>query len=976
MPSRLRSLVSFVALILFTAGAQSAIGAPSVINLSTRLKIETGGSVGIAGFVIRGTGVKPVLIRALGPSLTASGVAGVLNNPSMELYDVAGTKFGANDNWDQTIDIQTKHQTLGLALPQASESVIYAVLPPGAYTVIVSGVNNTTGVAIVEVYDMDTTANCSLINVATRGMVRTAAEVMIAGFVLRGTGTKDIVVRAVGPALQAAGVPNVLADPTIDVYNSSGTKIFSNDNWATQTAPATAAAITASGFQPTDSRESALVLTLGAGAYTVIMSGVGNSVGNAIVEVYDLASLATPAVNGQVYIASLRPVSGTTSTGSGDASMLVSADGLSATVNLPRYTGLSGAIVGAHIENLSGANLFDLNPNSMRADGTWLWTFAFTGGNLTAAQVADLIRTGQVVLRVYTDTNPTGELAGTFGGAAAGSSTFSPPAAPPALPGGTPADADASRFLTQATFGPTSVTSTTDRTSIAYVKNKGFSAWIDEQFTIPASTLLPAMPLPFADAVVPTQVDLPDYRNVYYTWWQRSVTAPDQLRQRVAYALSQILVVSTNSANLNDQPYSLTSYYDLLLNGAFGNFRTLLKDVTLHPAMGEFLDMLKNQKGTPNENYAREINQLFSIGLYQLYPDGTLQLDSRGLPVATYDQNAIIGFSRVFTGWSYADAGSNFFAGRPFAIGVVPLGITTPMLQFPTRHEPGAKTLLNGVVIPALPTGAAVTAASAAKDLDDAIACIFAHPNVGPFLARQLIQRLVTSNPSPGYIYRVSRKFDDNGSGVRGDLKAVVKAILTDYEARTTATLGFPGTGKQQEPVLRTAKVLRAFGATSVSGKWIISGTDASLGMTPLGAPTVFNFFAPDYIAPGDLANSNLYSPEFDITNESTLTNAANTLRAVAFDGIGGGGNDRTKLSFNINTTTDPWLAQSINTTTLVDQFNLLLMSGQMPTAMRDKIATAVALTNSGGVTTANQLERVRTAVHLIITSPQFSTQR
>ncbi len=976
MHPRLRSLVSLAALALLPIATQSAFGAPNVVNLSTRLKIETGGSVGIAGFVIQGTGVKPVLIRALGPSLTASGVTGVLSNPSMEIYDSGGTKFGSNDNWDQSGEIQTKHATLGLPLPQANESVIYAVLPPGAYTAIVSGVNSSTGVALVEVYDMDLTATCSLINVATRGMVRTAAEVMIAGFVLSGSGTKDVMVRAIAPTLQQAGVPNVLGDPIIDVYNSAGAKIFSNDNWATQTLPATAAAITATGKAPADSRESALVMTLGPGAYTVIMSGVGSSVGNALIEVYDLAATTLPAVNGQVYLTTLRPVAGAVSTGSGDGSMLVAADALSAIVNLPRYTGLSGNVVGAHIETSSGANLFDLNPNSMRADGTWLWNFAFTNGSLTAAQVADLIRTGQVVLRVYTDTNPGGELAGTFGGAAAGSSTFSPPAAPPALPGGTPTDPDASRFLSQATFGPTSITSPTDKTSIAYVKTKGFSAWIDEQFTIPATPMMPAMQLPFADAVVPTQVDLPSLSNVYYTWWQRSVTAPDQLRQRVAYALSQILVVSTNSGNLNDQPYSLASYYDLLLNDAFGNFRTLLKDVTLHPSMGEFLDMLKNQKGTPNENYAREINQLFSVGLYQLYPDGTLQLDSRGLPVPTYDQNAIIGFARVFTGWSYADAGANFFAGRVFTIGVTPPSLTSPMLLFPTRHEPGAKTLLNGVTIPALPNGTAVTAASANSDLDAAINCIFAHPNIGPFIARQLIQRLVTSNPSPGYIYRVSRKFDDNGQGVRGDLKAVVKAILTDYEARTIATLAFPGTGKQQEPVLRVARVLRAFGATSTSGKWLIGGTDGSLGMTPLAAPTVFNFFAPDYIAPGDLANANLYSPEFDITNESTITTAANAMRSLAFDGIGGGGTDRTKLSFNLNTTTDPWIGQSINTTTLVDQFNLLLMSGQMPVTMRDKIATAVALTNNGGTSGANQLERVRTAVHLIITSPQFSTQR
>ena len=975
MHPRLRSVLTVFALVLLAPLTHSVLGAPKVVNLSTRLKVETGGSVGIAGFVIRGNGVKPVLIRALGPSLSASGVTGVLANPSLEIYDSAGTKFGSNDDWDQVSgDIQIKHQTLGLPLPAASESVIYAVLPPGAYTAIVSGVNGSTGVALVELYDMDTAAACSLINVSTRGIVRTAAEVMIGGFVLTGAGTKDILIRAIGPTLAQSGVPTVLADPQIDIYNSAGAKIYSNDNWKTQTPPFTMASITATNIPPTDDRESALAVTLGPGAYTVIMSGVAGSTGNALIEVYDLAATTAPPVNGQVYLTNLRPVSGANSTGSGDGSMIVSADGLSAIINLPHYTGLSSAIVGAHLEDSSGANLFDLSPLTMRADGTWLWTFAFTNGNLTAAQVANLIRSGQVVLRVYTTLNPTGELAGTFGAAAA-STAFSPPAAPPALPGGTPTDADGARFLTQATFGPTSVISTTDKTSVAYVKQMGFSAWIDEQAALPASTFLASQPLPFADPIVPTQVDFPTLSNAYWTWWQRSITAPDQLRQRVAYALSQILVVSTNSSNLDDQSFGITAYYDVLLNGAFGNFRTLLENVTLNPGMGEFLDMLKNRKATgttnPNENYGREIMQLFSIGLYQLYPDGTLQLDSRGVPVPTYDQSIITGISRVFTGWSYSDAGSNFFANRVFAIGAMPVSNTTPMIPFVAYHEPGAKVLLNGITIPAVST---VTVATANQDLKSALNAIFSHPNVGPFISRQLIQRLVTSNPSPGYIYRVSRVFDNNGSGVRGDLKAVVKAILLDYEARTTATLAFPGTGKQQEPVLRLAKTLRAFNGKSISGKWLFAGIAAQ---TPLNAPTVFNFFAPDYIAPGLIANANLYAPEFDITNESTIAQAENTLRTVAFDGIGGSGNDRTKLNFNTDDT-DRLLPLTVNgsLSALLDELNVLLMSGQMDAGMKNSVTTAITTAIPTVTTVANQRDRLRTAVHLIITSPQFSTQR
>jgi uncharacterized protein (DUF1800 family) len=633
---------------------------------------------------------------------------------------------------------------------------------------------------------------------------------------------------------------------------------------------------------------------------------------------------------------------------------------------------------------VNGVNLFDLAPGSMHADGTWTWTFAFTNGTLTAAQVAALISSGQVVLRVYTDTNPTGELVGAFG-AAAGSASFSPPAAAPGLPGGAPTAPDASRFLTQATFGPTSITSTTDRTSIAYVQNKGLSAWIDEQFTLPATLTMPLVPAPTADTNTPPGASLPSLNYTYWSWWQRSVTAPDQLRQRVAYALSQILVVSTNSQNLNDQPYAVSAYYDVLLNDSFGNFRTLMKDLTLNAGMGEFLDMLKNRKATgttnPNENYAREIMQLFSIGLYQLYPDGTLQLDSRGLPVPTYDQTTITGMARVFTGWSYADAGTNFFANRIFTIGAIPVSYTQKMIPFASQHEPGAKVLLNGVTIGAK-TAVDNNPINIGIELDYTLSTIFNHPNVGPFISRQLIQRLVTSNPSPGYVYRVSRKFDDNGSGVRGDLKAVLKAILLDYEARTTATLSFPGTGKQQEPVLRLAKAIRAFNGHSVNGTWRFTGIG---GQVPLNAPTVFNFYSPDYIAPGVIASANLYSPEFDVTNESTIVQAENTMRSLAFTGgIGGGGNDQTKLNFNTDDL-DPLLERAgDDPLDLLNKLNLLLMSNQMSAGMLNSVYTAVvtvvpqATVNTGTAAQilANRRTRLGTAVHLITTSPEFSTQR
>ena len=963
MHPRLRSFLLAGALVLAPLPVCAATGTANVVNISTRLKIETGASVGIAGFVVQGTGNKQVLIRALGPTLTAAGVTGVLADPTITLYDVKSQIIATNDNWDQTANIQAWHASLGLPLPQASESVISISLAPGAYTAIVSGANGTTGVALVEVYDCDLAAPCSPINISTRGIVRSGAAVMIGGFVVQGTVPKKVLVRVVGPTLAAYMVPNVLTDPMMDVYNSAGTKIFSNDNWQTQSAQGVAD-VTASGFQPSDPREPALALTLDPGAYTVIVSGVGGMEGNALVEVYDLQP-TTPAptpTSGTLFLADLRPAPGVATGGSGTAALSVNQAGTSAVVSVS-YSNLSGPITNAHLEGgagsaYAGLNLFDLNPNAVQADGTWLWNFAFTNGNLTAAQILALIQNGQIVIRIYTAANPGGELVAAFG-AASGGQTFTPPAAPPTLPGGVTAN-DASRLLTQATFGPTSITSLTDKTAIAYVQNKGtIDAWLNEQFSLPATTLLSYVDVVWDPSIGNTQ----GATAAHYGWWVRAATAPDQLRQRVAYALSQILVVSSNSQGLNSNPIGIGGYYDVLLADAFGNFRQLLEDLTLSAAMGEFLNMAGNAKGNaaagtnPNENYAREINQLFSIGLYQLHPDGTLELDGRGLPIPTYSQSAVSNFARVFTGWNYSSAVTAF----------PPVNFRVPMVKNASKHEPGVKSLLNGLTIPAVATA---TSAEMDSDLKTALDNIFYHPNVGPFICHQLIQRLVTSNPSPGYVYRVAQVFANNGSGVRGDLKAVIRAILEDYEARTTDLLTFQGTGKQLEPVLRTTKTMRAFMSSPfTSGGTLASpfyNFDTTFGQSPLRALTVFNFFAPDYASPGDISSAGLVSPEFEITTETTVISTANFIRNLIFNGQGSGAN-KVVLDFSALTslaTTDP--------AAMLDQLNILLMAGQMDTNMKSQILTAVnpISTADGG------FNRVKNAVYLITTSPQYATQR
>jgi uncharacterized protein (DUF1800 family) len=386
--------------------------------------------------------------------------------------------------------------------------------------------------------------------------------------------------------------------------------------------------------------------------------------------------------------------------------------------------------------------------------------------------------------------------------------------------------------------------------------------------------------------------------------------------------------------------------------------------------MGQYLDMRNNRKASgtiiPNENYAREILQLFSIGVYTLHPDGTLKLGEDGQPIATYGQDEITGFSRVFTGWNWHQAlttpsnsqspGADYFNPMTLMISA----------SVPSQHEFGAKQILDGVTIPARTP----SIANANLDLADALNQIANHPNVGPFISRQLIQRLVTSNPSPGYVYRVANVFNNNGHGVRGDLKAVVKAILLDYEARAAYDLAkYPnspvynqGYGKLREPLLRASAMARAFRPSSATGLFRIPSTDVALLQTVLRSPTVFNFYEPNYVFPGDIASEGVVAPEFQILTEITVVSAANFLENATRNPFQG--ND-IRLDFSVEQT----LAG--NPTALVDRLNLLLCYGQLSQQSKTTIINHV---NTLGA--ANTLERVRAAVHLIVTSPEFSAQR
>ncbi len=400
--------------------------------------------------------------------------------------------------------------------------------------------------------------------------------------------------------------------------------------------------------------------------------------------------------------------------------------------------------------------------------------------------------------------------------------------------------ADATRFLQRATFGPRSG-------DVDELIARGVDGWLTDQMALtPPETHLERR----------LRTDLSARRG----YWRGVLSEPDQLRRRVGYALSQILVASANDVGQT----TIAHYMDLLEQHAFGMFRDLLEAVSRSQAMGEYLTFVNNRKAdprqgrVPDENYAREVMQLFTIGLWELEPDGTRRLAS-GEPIATYDQDDISGLARVFTGWRRPDDDTT-------------ARYSMPMVMRERDHEPGAKSFL-GTTIPENTPGEA----SLALALDTLVA----HDNVGPFIGRQLIQRLVTSNPSPAYVQRVATTFADNGHGVRGDLGAVVRAVLLDDEAwRADQPATF---GKLREPVLRFTVVARALDVTSSDDdNWSFDDTRdsaTSLGQLPFASPSVFNFYRPGYVAPQTpLSDLDLVAPEFQIVDETAAIGWINWL--------------------------------------------------------------------------------------------------
>ena len=505
--------------------------------------------------------------------------------------------------------------------------------------------------------------------------------------------------------------------------------------------------------------------------------------------------------------------------------------------------------------------------------------------------------------------------------------------------------AEAFRFLNQATFGATEA-------AAQELIDIGIDDWIDRQIAQPTSLQLAYLnTLPVPDRAPQLQPDRVD------SWFRNAVDGPDQLRQRVAFALSQILVVSEVGA-LRQAPYGLAGYYDMLAENAFANFRELLEDVTLHPSMGVYLSMLGNQRAdpdrniSPDENYAREMMQLFTIGLVELNLDGTVRTDAQGQEIPTYDQDIIEGFAHVFTGWNYAE-GANFNRARRTMANQ-----TMTMELYPDYHSTESKQLLNGMQLPEGQSGQ--------QDLEDALDNVFAHPNVGPFIATRLIERLVTSNPTPGYVERVASTFNDNGSGVRGDLQAVVRAILLDDEARSAGTTA--SSGKLKEPLLRLTQLWRAYDARSAEGTFVFRpATIGVFAQGPLQSPSVFNFFSPFYAPPGEIADADLTAPELQIATEYQNTLVTNYLYQQAFRRHSERANLR---SDEVYIDISEELALAADADALIDRIADKLLAGEISPTLHAQAKRMVETRE-----TDNEVGRVAEAIYLIVSSPEFARQ-
>jgi uncharacterized protein (DUF1800 family) len=535
-------------------------------------------------------------------------------------------------------------------------------------------------------------------------------------------------------------------------------------------------------------------------------------------------------------------------------------------------------------------------------------------------------------------------------------------------------DAEAARFLTMATFGPTAA-------DIAQVRRLGYSAWIEQQLSMPTT-----LQRPYVEQIdgIP-QLPNPGQSDRLQEWTRNTLNAPDQLRQRMAWAFSQIMVATYQQSKLVQDPVALAEYYDVLARdsagyfddtGAFhpGTYENLLYDVTRSPAMGKMLTYLRNTAGDPvlgtlpDENYAREVMQLFSIGLILRNQNFTPILDGGGQAIPTYEQATVATYAQVFTGWSYTSG----FHSNPFRSSWTSADYL-PLVCYEAHHDNNnTKILLSYTGDYGVGSDAFVLPAKngCENDLSQGLLIIARHPNVAPFISRQLIQRFTTSNPTPAYVGRVTQIFRNNGQGVRGDLGAVVRAILLDPEAGyPTPSLPAPYVfGKMREPLLRLTALYRYYNAAAQNGLYGLSASVFdNYEQIPLGAPSVFNFYQPDYQPPGELADSGLYGPEFQITNAGSIFNVANNLRIRANTYFGNPSNTAQDIAVDLR----GLAALAGDPAALVAQVNHDLMYGSMSAHMQSTLITMV-----NQLSASDPYNRVTGLLQVVLASPEFAIQK
>ena len=750
-----------------------------------------------------------------------------------------------------------------------------------------------------------------------------------------------------------------------------------------------------------------------------------------------LTDAANIPENERLLVAYLTPLPGTASPATGLSTLRLRGDNALALVNLS-FSGLTtvqatatldlmDGLVGTYAKGLPVGQVQD-HPWAIRAAG-------FLG---THQEMLEALLSGQVAATVQSNQFLEGEIRGRFQ-VASGSMEPPPPETPPpvSILSGEALRGDVARFLTQSTFGPTEeeiealaqqIETTHEGDRIA-----GYRAWMADQFslgqtlheayTLAADTqewaLRETNPIDYTSAT-----GNPGSANRRRAWWTIAVGGRDQLRQRVAFALSQIFVISDKDSQVSNAHYGAARFYDQLGAHADRNFRELLETVSLSPMMGTYLSHLKNQKATyhpttgevlvsPDENYAREIMQLFSIGLVEIHPDGSLKLGPDGSPRPTYTNQDITELARVFTGWSFSKRHGSRALGYPVEDNpsftqsagqrFFQASWQHPMKSFPAFQDNGSKTVL-GTVIPAGLDGPSNLAA--------ALDILFQHPNVPPFICRLLIQRLVTSTPSAGYIRRVAERFMDDGTGQRGNLRAVIEAILLDPEARDPSAGERPGFGKQKEPIVRYLQLLRALGASSQlplvdlvpyglpveqveryrpgATRMRYPTTDTAFGQTPLSAPTVFNWFLPSYSPGGAITMAGLVAPEMQETNENQVIRAINYSRTLVNSASQGVDNlllHDTSLD-NVAVSRTPWetyyqgltgsgLSSRQAATALLDRLDRLLMAGNLRARYgtapapnpRESMIEAIDRSSSVG-------DKVVNALFLAATCPEFLHQK